>query len=446
MSVSGFETLVSECPLKWRPPSTIVVVAVKRKSQVLLVTVLTIFIVSLAPVSAIFAGLGQAPTSRTAEELLRIVQMARQQVKILIDSVYANDPILQNITQAGLLNALQGNSSLYDQGETTLAKAQNSFDNGNYSETIDYSRESLQSLRDVFKSINIILNKADVQISVFDGSNILEAMNRSLVKITRLRELLPDSATDMFALLDQAEKLLDLNGAETLILNGKVDEATDNLLEANQLISQVYQYLKLEAEEFIPIRINGYLQEMEQARERIRERLRYAGSEGVDVTSILTSLGYINEADFLMALQNMTQAIQGQIGNMSSVMQDLQAISQMTQQMNQTLNQEISRHQERYGAGGNSASNGSGNGSTSPSGAGTSGSGSGGTGTDSGAGITSGTGTPGSSSTPGTGGSGGATTSGGGNAAGSNGPTSTSGSPTSGTGGAGSCSGNGGSP
>ena len=93
-----------------------------------------------------------------------------------------------------------------------------------------------------------------------------------------------------------------------MILEGKLSTVADNLSQANQLITQVYQYLKFEAELSNTDRIYGYLQGTTQTRERFRERFGQANAEGVDVTAVLNSLGYQNEEEFMQALQNMTQS------------------------------------------------------------------------------------------------------------------------------------------
>jgi hypothetical protein len=245
---------------------------------------------------------------------------------------------------------------------------------------------------------------------------LLEAYSRALERIEQLRELLPEETAEYKNLLNQAEALLDIDAARELLLEGKVSEVTSALSEANQLISQVYQYLKQQAEESNNFRVNGYLREMEQARERIREQFRYGADQGIDFEAILESFGYHNETEFMQALENMTQTAQGKIGEIDSVIQDLEALGQMVRQMNQTLTQEIHRHQEQQGPGG------SGSGSGAGEGAGGSGSGSGGSG--------SGTGTSGSGSGEGSQGSGasGSGSSGSGSGSGSSGSVSVSGS------------------
>ncbi len=373
-----------------------------RKSRILRFAVLAIILVLVTPASAIFAGQGQISASSPAEELVRLAEKAEQQVKNLIDVVYANDTAIQKITEAELLDDLEGNVTYYDQGVATLAKAQDALAIADYEGAVGNATEAFSIFRQVFQAIHLILEDVGLQTGqLVDSYGLLEAYSRALEKIEWLRELLPEDATEYLALLDQAEALLDLDVARALLLEGNVTEVTSSLAQANQLISEVYQYLKQQAEGSNNSRVNGYLQEMEQARERIRERFRYAGDQGVDVEAILESFGYHNENEFMQALENMTQTAKGKSGDIGLVIQDLEALGQLIRQMNQTLTQEINRHQEQHGTGGSGSGSGSGSGtggSGSGSGAGTGSSGSGSGTSPSGGSNSSGSGSGGSGS------------------------------------------------
>ena len=361
-----------------------------RKSRILTFALLAAIIVLVTPASAIFTGQGQVSSSSQAEELVRLAEKAEQQVKNLIDTVYANETALEKITDAELFNELEENVTFYNQGATTLTKAQDALELLDYEGAIGNATEALRIFREVFRSIHIILQDSGIQPgNIIDAYGILEAYSRALERIKQLRELLPQDATEFSALLDQAEALLDLDAARALLLEGKVTEVTSNLAQANQLISEVYQYLKQQAEASNHFRVNGYLQEMEQARETIRQRFRHAGDQGVNVSAVLGSFGYRNETEFMQALENMTQTAQGKIGDIDSVIQDLEALGQLIRQMNQTLTQEINRYQEQHGNGGGGNGNGGGTG-----GAGSEGSGAG---SGSGEGAGSGNGGSGSS-------------------------------------------------
>jgi hypothetical protein len=402
-----------------------------KRSRILLLATFAIVLVTMAPASAIFAGQGQAPENLVAENIVNIAQNANVQVKSLIDTVYEDDAALQKISDANLIVQLEGNVSLYNQGAVLLTEAESALETEDYSFAVSSAREALQDFRQVFKSINWILVDAGVKTGhEVDASGLLDAISRTLNRIERLREIVPSDATDQIALLDEAEALLDLDEAQSLIFEGKISVVADNLSEAKELVSQVYQYLKIVAEDSNTVRIRGYLQEIEQARERLRERFRYAGGEGLDVNGVFELAGYHNETEFMSALQNITQDAEGKVGNLSAVLGDLEALGQMVQQMDQTLTQEMNRYRGQHGSGNSGSGNGE-SGSESPgtsSGTGSSGSGYGsgnagasGSGTDSGYGSGAGTGSPATGTSGGETGSGSDGTSGTGTTSGGNG-------------------------
>lgn len=105
-------------------------------------------------------------------------------------------------------------------------------------------------------------------------------------------------------LLDDAEALLDVNVASTLLFEGDVTEVISKLQEAKELISQVYGYLKAQAEESKTWRIYSYC---ERVRERIMERFRQCDDMGINCTNVLLSLGYQSESQFMETLENLIQ-------------------------------------------------------------------------------------------------------------------------------------------
>ena len=314
-----------------------------KKRQLAALVVLMTVLIAVAPASAILYG--QAQIQKTpAEEMVEVADKAEQQVKDLIDLVYANETALQKIEDVGLLDKLQSNVTLYDAGVANLTAAHDALDMADYEGAVDYATEALSVFREVFSSIHVILEAAGLQKGhLVDNQGLLEAMTRQLQRIDRLREILPDDAPEEITqLLDDAEALLDIDAARTLLLEGKSTEVLSSLQEAKELIVQVYDYLKTQAEASNAWRIDGYC---ERVQERIRERFQQGNQMGVNFTSALESLGYQSESQFMETLQNMIQTAQGKTGDFNNALQDLDAIGQMVQQMDQALMQEMQRHQ-----------------------------------------------------------------------------------------------------
>ena len=322
----------------------------KTKRIAVLVMLATV-IAAIAPASAIFYAQAQNQVNDTAEKFVELADKAGQQVKDLIDLVYANETALQKIEDVGLLDELDGNVTLYNQGMEELAAAYTALENEDYQGAIDSAIAALSVFREVFRSIHIILEDAGLQKGhLVDAQGLLEAMRRALERIERLREILPDDATEALELLDKAEAYLDVDLARTMLLEGKVSEVVYNLAQANQLIFQVYQYLKEQAETTNTLRICKDLEFCERERERIRERFRLGAIEGINVTAALESLGYHDETEFEQALQNMIQTAQGKTEDITNVIQDLETISQTIREMDQAVTQETNRYRERYGS------------------------------------------------------------------------------------------------
>lgn len=330
-------------------------------------------IMAAAPVSAIFYGQAQIQAT-PAEELVELADRAEQQVKNLIDLVYANETALHKIEEVGLFDELESNVTLYGEGVGNLTAAYDALEIPDYEAAVDYATEALRIFREVFRSIHIILEDAGLQKGhLVDAQGLLEAITRQLQRIDRLREILPEDAPEAIKqLLDDAEALLDIEAARELLLEGKETEVISNLQEAKQLISQVYQYLKEQAEESNTWRIYNYC---ERVRERIRERFRAGNQEGIDFTAVLESLGYQSENQFMETLQNMIETAQGKTENFKNALQDLEAIGQMVQEMDQALTQEMHRYQGGngqvggdggYGSGGMGSGYGRGSGGNKP--------------------------------------------------------------------------------
>ena len=346
--------------LNYGPANVLVVIRMMSKKKLVALAMLVSVIMAAAPVSAIFAGQGQIQAS-PAEELVEVADRAEQQVKTLIDLVYANESALQKIEDVGLLDALDGNVTLYSEGVGNLTAAYDALEIADYEGAVDYATEALSVFREVFSSIHVILEAAGIQKGhLVDNQGLLEAMTRQLQRIDRLREILPEDAPDEITqLLDDAEALLDIDAARALLLEGKATEVMDTLQEAKELIAQVYDYLKPQAESLNAWRIDGYC---ERVRERIRERFRNGNQSGLDFTDVLASFGYQSESQFMEHLENMIQTAKG-TGDFKGALQELDAIGQMVQEMDQAMAQKMNQHMNGSGSGSDGGSSGgSGNG------------------------------------------------------------------------------------
>jgi hypothetical protein len=329
-----------------------------KKRQLVALAMLVSVLMAAAPASAILYGQAQIQAA-PAEELVELTDRAEQQVKNLIDLVYANETALQQIEDVDLLEELEGNVTLFNEGVGNLTAAHDALEIADYEVAVAYATEALRLFREVFSSIHVILEAAGLQKGhLVDNQGLLEAITRELQRIDWLRAILPEDAPeDIKQLLDDAEALLDIDTARALLLEGKEAEVRSNLQDAKHLISQVYQYLKEQGEESDSWRILGYC---EGVQERIRERFRAGNQSGVDFTAVLESLGCQSENQFMETLQNMIQTAQSKTGDFKNALQDLEAIGQMVQEMDQALTQEMQRYKGGNGSAGGDGGYGSG--------------------------------------------------------------------------------------
>jgi hypothetical protein len=329
-----------------------------KKSQLVALAMLVSVMMAAAPASAILYGQAQIQAA-PAEEIVELSDRAEQQVKNLIDLVYANETALQQIEDVGLLEELESNVTLYNEGVGNLTAAHDALEIADYEGVIAYATEALRVFREVFSSIHVILEAAGLQKGhLVDNQGLLEAVTGQLQRIDRLREILPeDTPDDIKQLLDDAEALLDIDVARVLLLEGKATEVISNLQEAKELVSQVYDYLKEQAQESNAWRIDGYC---ERVQERIRERFRDGNQTGINSAGVLEALGYQSENQFMETLENMIQEAKGKTEDFKSALQDLEAIGQMAQEMDQALLQEMQRHQGGNGSAGGDGGYGSG--------------------------------------------------------------------------------------
>ena len=329
-----------------------------KKSKVTAIAILASIILATTPLMLLAQG--QIQTA-PAQQIVTLAERAAQQIQNLIDMINADEDVIAQIGTVGLTYEFDEKVMLFATGLGNLEAAQTALANSEYEDTVDSAIEALSVFREVYSSIHVILKTTDLQKGdLIENQGLLEAIIRELQRIDRLREILPDGTPqDILKLLDDAEALL--NEARTSLLDGDVTVARSAFLEAKQNISEVYQYLKAQAEESNTWRLNNYCQGLQ---ERIQERFRYGQDQGVDFTSVLQSFGYQTESQFMEALQERTQTAQSE-QNFNNALQDCEEVSQIVQEMANGLNQEIYRHQGQNGPGFGGSGSGNGYGGSS---------------------------------------------------------------------------------
>jgi hypothetical protein len=330
-----------------------------KNNKVAAIAILASLLLATAP--AMFLAQGQIQTA-PAQQVVALAEKASQQVQNLINWINSDDDALAQIETVGLTDEFNENVTLFATGFENLEAAETALENSENENAVASALEALRIFREVYISIHVIMNTAGLQQSdLIESQGLLEAITRELQRVDRLREILPtDVPENIRQSLDTAETLL--GEARTQLLAGDITDARTTFLDAENSISEVYQYLKEEAETLNTWRLNNYCAGLQ---ERISERFRYGQQQGIDFTSVLESYGYQNESQFMEALQNRTQTALNE-QNFEDAIQDSELAGQMVQQMEQALNQEINRHQGMNGPGSGGSGSGSGYGGNGP--------------------------------------------------------------------------------
>lgn len=293
------------------------------------------------------------------ENMVKLAEQAGNRIQNLITAVYADENATAKIQNASLTEQFEGNVSVYqNDGLNQLTAAKEALSNSNYDVAADSALKALVIFREVYSSLQGILKTAGLQdTSSINNQELMDAINRELQRLDTIQSLLPSNATqETITRLETANNTL--LQAKAALQEGKYAEAQTLYLETKQNITQIYQYLKTQAEESNTWRLSGYCERM---RQRIQERFRYGSQNGINFTATIQSLGYQSENQFMQTLQNRIQNAQSQ-SDIKNAIEECLTIDQMVQQMEQALNQEINHQQGPNPSNGNGGTSGSDNG------------------------------------------------------------------------------------
>ena len=307
------------------------------------IAILMISVIAIAMVAPASAYLSFQNIETKAERMVDIADGARDRVLAIVDLIEANATAMELITGAGLNGQFYDNVSLCIDGEgwTCLYDANQSLLAGDYEDAVINAKEALTIFRDVLRAINVILVDAGVEIEKpLDAEVIQEAIDRSLNRVEKLKELISPDAPIYETLMDAKGNL-----TEALeFLPNNVEDAKSSLRKANILLGEISQYLKQVAQELVPSRIRDYCEVAGQYGERFREQFRGGWDEGFDVNGFLQTQGYQNEDDFMGRFQEMIENAKG-----TEDIEDLEEIGRFIREMDQNLNEEMARYRARHG-------------------------------------------------------------------------------------------------
>ena len=277
------------------------------------------------------------PNPARAWILLRIANRTAARVERLIERIYANESLIETLSNAGLLDDLEGNVTLFEEAKSLLGEAYVAIESGEYEEAVEKITDAMSTFRAVFKAIHRILEDyvGDLGPRLI-ARGLLVAMRRALERVAWIRRLAPEDQ-EINSLLDEAEVYLNITAAEEMLLEGNVTGVAQNLVKANRLISEAFRLLREKARMGIKVRMSRYLENMRRSYRRMLAKLELAKRMGANVSKILERLGYENETQLTDALMDMLAEARSRLDDIRDAMKDLQRIGRDISRMNRAL-------------------------------------------------------------------------------------------------------------
>ena len=272
------------------------------------------------------------------ENMITLATKAGDQVQNLITQVTSNEQAIAKIETAGLSQQFEGNITLYQkEGLDKLVTAKEALEDSNFDSAGDLTLQALTTFKKVYVSLYAILESADLtDHSLINSQELMDAINHQLITTNTLQNLINQNATKQVINLETANS--NLLQAKTALSNGNYQQAQTLYQQAKEDITQIYQDLKVKAQDSNTWRLVGYCEKLLQ---QIQERFQYGNQNGVDFTESLKALGYKSQNQLMQELQNKIANAQSQ-SNIDNAIQQCLALNQMVQNTKQTLDQEIS--------------------------------------------------------------------------------------------------------
>jgi len=344
----------------------------KRIAAIILMA--TLFVATAPSLSTISAYM-QNPENR-AENYVELADKAQEQVQDFIDLIRVNETALEKIGEASLLDELEGNESLFSQGVSNLTLAYGALEAGDYQAAVANATNALTIFRQVFVALHAILSGSGVsQGGLVDAQGLIEAMERNLVRVANLEQM--NLSAEAQAKLGNAVAYLNIETARVWLQEGRVNEVVANLTQAKRLINEACLLIREQARAMLMTRMRNCLNGLEQARDRIMERLQFAENQGVNVTEMLGQMGYQNMEQFQQHMQAMIDEAEQNMGQIKNAIQNMNRIGEILRETDRGLTMHMQHHQGNGNGQGN-GDNGNGNGNGNSDGNGNDGNGNGG--------------------------------------------------------------------
>ncbi len=333
-----------------------------KSRQIAALFLLTMLFLSAAPSFIFAAAAEEASADQNGDEaktrlnkfalvirsrkMLEIANRTATRIKYFIDKIYDNQSLIEELTNAGLIDDLEGNVSLFDDAKDLLKDALEAIELEDYEGAIANVTEAMKIFREVYRALHKITENYMVAMrNRVIALGLIVAMQRALQRIEQIERLVPEGDEETMSLLDEARQYLNITAAKEMLAEGNVTDVSHNLTEANHLINQAYKLLKKGARMRIWARMGRYLNNMESSCQKIMAKILLAKRRGVNVSAILEELGYQNETEFREALLNMIMTARGKVEDIKKALLELHKISQTFWRMDRALTRHLHQHE-----------------------------------------------------------------------------------------------------
>jgi len=237
-----------------------------------------------------------------AAEFLALAEQSKEQVKILIETVEAQEDI--EVPEEAL--------TLNKTGSELLEQAWTAFNEERYEEAIDLVEEALENFKEAIKVLNKALEPVEEIKTESEHSALGEAINRAYERIARIKDANNtyfsmyawDATIGGWILSNLTAAETNLKEAEEALDIPNVGWAAGNLTEANHNISDAFAALRELGSWTNAWRIESFLRGIKNSYERTLELLKKR-----EVTPDSTIVGYI-EGNITEARDHMIAAMQ----------------------------------------------------------------------------------------------------------------------------------------
>jgi len=295
----------------------------KKLGALMIPLLLIISVIGVAPVIS-GSSAGDQTSQDYAKKILDTADGARLRVESLASSLMNNQSAVSSIINGALA-----------EGEQLLQRAHESFLQGNYSEAVSLSMEAMDAFREAYIELagadqNLNQNQSQSEIQ---AQGLLVAASCTLERIQRMNESLSNITVkidEARAYLAKAEQLLNPSEIQSMLQQGNATAVAQRIAEANRLMSQASEALRIKAQERMQLKVDQYLEKMEKNRERLMERLN---ATGINATELFTEFGFRNMGEFNQAMNSLKEMVKNDVaqGKWNEAMGALKSMANLTQ-------------------------------------------------------------------------------------------------------------------